>query len=134
MALPLLAHDMCSSMPVAEQECRSQPPVPVQARTEWMVGQPAQLAQATSQTSWCADVERALAALDRPAALAGVKRGCVAQLVELAAMVRAELAPVARLSVASLITLSVHARDVTAALLKCAPAVQGSMSASLQIC
>lgn len=88
-----------------------------------MVGQPAQLAQATSQTMWCADVERALAAPDRPAALAGVKRGCVAQLAELAAMVRADLAPIARLSVASLITLSVHGRDVTTALLRCAPAV-----------
>ena len=89
-----------------------------------MVGQPAQLAQATSQTVWCADVERALAALDRPAALAGVKRGCVAQLAELAAMVRAELAPIARLSMASLVTLFVHARDVTVALFKCAPALQ----------
>ena len=85
-----------------------------------MVGQPAQLAQATSQTIWCADVERALAAPNRPAALAGVKRGCMVLLAELAAMVRAELAPVARISVASLVTLFVHARDVTTALLMCA--------------
>ncbi|KAK9840828.1 hypothetical protein WJX81_007516 [Elliptochloris bilobata] len=89
-----------------------------QSRTDWMVGQPAQLAQATAQTMWCADVERALAAPNQPAALAGLGRGCVTQLAELAALVRAELAPVARLSVASLVTLFVHARDVTAAQLR----------------
>lgn len=91
-----------------------------QARTEWMLSQPAQLAQATAQTTWCADVERCFLAADVPAALAQVARGSTLQLAELAALVRAELAPVARLSVASLVTLFVHARDATAALMKCA--------------
>lgn len=84
-----------------------------------MLSQPAQLAQATAQITWCADMERGLAAPDAPAALTRMSRACIAQLGELAALVRAELAPVARLSVASLVTLFVHARDVTAALLKC---------------
>lgn len=55
-----------------------------------------------------------------PPELAKVARGSTLQLTELAALVRAELAPVARLSVASLVTLFVHARDTTAALIKCA--------------
>lgn len=84
-----------------------------------MLSQPAQLAQATAQTIWCADVERGLAAPDLLAALTRISRACVAQLGELAALVRAELAPVPRLSVASLVTLFVHARDVTTALLRC---------------
>jgi hypothetical protein len=93
-----------------------------------MLSQPAQLAQATAQTTWCADVERCFLAADVPAALAQVARSSTLQLAELAALVRAELTPVARLSVASLVTLFVHARDATAALIKCARTARQSTS------
>ncbi|KAJ9531588.1 hypothetical protein QJQ45_014947, partial [Haematococcus lacustris] len=87
-------------------------------RAQWVLHQPAQLVIVVSQIFWCAAVEAALKAADALAALTDYLQTNIKQLAELTRLVRGELTQLNRRSLAALITIDVHARDILADLIK----------------
>ncbi|KAL0028415.1 hypothetical protein WJX77_005025 [Trebouxia sp. C0004] len=85
---------------------------PSQARTQWVTQQPSQLVLLISQIYWCSGVEQCLAAPSPSAALAQYLLTCTAQLGALTRLVRGSLPDLHRRTLAALITIDVHARDI----------------------
>ncbi|KAK9823491.1 hypothetical protein WJX72_003121 [[Myrmecia] bisecta] len=88
-----------------------------QERTEWVLQQPAQLVLILCQIFWCQGVERCLAEKDTAAALAAYLKHNITQLSGLTRLVRGKLDPLHRRSLAALLTIDVHARDIVEQLL-----------------
>jgi len=65
-----------------------------------------------SQVYWCSGVEQCLAAPSPSAALAQYLLTCTAQLGALTCLVRGSLPDLHRRTLAALITIDVHARDI----------------------
>ena len=82
-------------------------------REEWLTRWPSQIVLTVSQTMWCRDLSEILEAdFDRLEALADFEKKSFKDLNKLAQMVRQELPELLRMSLVSLITLDVHARDI----------------------
>ncbi|GFR44385.1 hypothetical protein Agub_g5605 [Astrephomene gubernaculifera] len=85
---------------------------PEEARSGWVLKQPAQLVIAISQVYWCHGVEEALKSTDPVQALGDYRMINVRQLADLTKLVRGELSSLHRRIIAALITIDVHARDI----------------------
>jgi dynein heavy chain len=82
-------------------------------REEWLTRWPSQLVLTVSQTMWCRDLTEILEAdFDRLEALRDFEKKSFKDLNKLAQMVRQELPELLRMSLVSLITIDVHARDI----------------------
>lgn len=83
------------------------------AREEWLTRWQSQIVLTVSQTMWCRDVTEILDSEDdRMEMLKDFEKLSFTKLTELAAIVRQEIPELLRMSLASLITLDVHARDI----------------------
>ncbi|EFJ52606.1 dynein heavy chain 7 [Volvox carteri f. nagariensis] len=89
---------------------------PEEARSAWVLKQPAQLVIAISQVFWCHGVEEALRSVDPVGAMGDYRAVNVRQLADLTKLVRGELSSLHRRIIAALITIDVHARDIVDAL------------------
>ena len=84
-------------------------------REEWVTRWPSQIVLTVSQTMWCVDVSRILEAENveqRSDELAEFEKRSFSELNKLAQLVRQELPELLRMSLVSLITMDVHARDI----------------------
>ena len=82
-------------------------------REDWLTRWPSQIVLTVSQTMWCRDVTEILEAdFDRQEALKDFETKSFKDLNRLASVVRKELPELLRMSVVSLITIDVHARDI----------------------
>ena len=82
-------------------------------REDWLTRWPSQIVLTVSQTMWCRDVTEILdSEEDRVEALKVFEKKSFKDLTKLAQLVRQELPELLRMSLVSLITLDVHARDI----------------------
>lgn len=82
-------------------------------REEWLTRWASQIVLTVSQTMWCRDVTEILEGdFDRLEALADFEKQSFKNLNKLAQLVRQELPELLRMSLVSLITIDVHARDI----------------------
>lgn len=82
-------------------------------REEWLKKWPSQIVLTVSQTMWCRDISEILEAdFDRVEALEDYEKKSFLDLNKLAQMVRQELPELLRMTLVSLITIDVHARDI----------------------
>jgi dynein heavy chain len=82
-------------------------------REEWLCRWPSQIVLTVSQTMWCRDVTEILDGdFDRLEALKEFEIKSFKNLTKLAQLVRQELPELLRMSLVSLITIDVHARDI----------------------
>lgn len=82
-------------------------------REEWLTRWPSQIVLTVSQTMWCRDLTEILEAdFDRLEALKDFEKKSFSDLNKLAQLVRQELPELLRMSLVSLITIDVHARDI----------------------
>ncbi len=82
-------------------------------REDWLTRWASQIVLTVSQTMWCRDVSEILNAdFDRIEALRDFEKKSFTDLTKLAALVRQELPELLRMSLVSLITIDVHARDI----------------------
>lgn len=88
-------------------------------REEWLKKWPSQIVLTVSQTMWCRDISEILTAdFDRHEALEDYEKKSFADLNKLAQMVRQELPELLRMTLVSLITIDVHARDIVTEMVK----------------
>jgi dynein heavy chain len=88
-------------------------------REEWITRWPSQIILTVSQTMWCRDLTEILEAdFDRMEALQDFEKKSFQDLNKLAQMVRQELPELLRMSLVSLITIDVHARDIVSEMVK----------------
>eukprot|EP00727_Mastigamoeba_balamuthi_P003136 m51a1_g1282 putative dynein heavy chain axonemal (4140) ;mRNA; f:131088-144324 len=87
-------------------------------REQWVLEYPAQIVLAVSQVYWCREVTRCLNMPDPVAALNKFHARQIKQLNKLVELVRGKLTELQRGMLASLITIDVHARDITTALIE----------------
>ncbi len=82
-------------------------------REEWLTRWASQIVLTVSQTMWCRDVSEILQGdFDRMEALRDFEKKSFQDLNKLAQIVRQELPELLRMSLVSLITIDVHARDI----------------------
>jgi hypothetical protein len=89
-----------------------------QEQADWLHQQPAQIALVVSQMYMATGVERCMASKDPHASLVAYARQCASQLSRFAAMVRGPLPSLLRRSLATLITMDVHSRDLVDSLIR----------------
>ncbi len=88
-------------------------------REEWLTRWPSQIVLTVSQTMWCRDLTEILEAdFDRLEALKDFEKKSFQDLNKLAQLVRKELPELLRMSLVSLITIDVHARDIVTEMVK----------------
>ena len=88
-------------------------------REEWLTRWPSQIVLTVSQTMWCRDLSEILEAdFDRVEALEDFEKKSFKDLNKLAQMVRQELPELLRMSLVSLITIDVHARDIVSEMVR----------------
>lgn len=84
-----------------------------ESREEWLKRWPSQIVLTVSQTMWSRDLSEILAAdFDRVEALEDYEKKSFQDLNKLAQMVRQDLPELLRMTLVSLITIDVHARDI----------------------
>lgn len=88
-------------------------------REEWLTRWPSQIVLTVSQTMWCRDLTEIFEAdFDRLEALKDFEKKSFQDLNKLAQMVRQDLSELLRMSLVSLITIDVHARDIVTELVR----------------
>jgi dynein heavy chain len=100
-------------------------------RQDWILSNKAQPVSTVNQIMFCRAVEAALRERDPVAALRDLHRRLAANLTDLTAVVRSDLAPLQRCMVVTLVTADVHGRDI-GALMSPRPALRGRTPASVQ--
>ncbi|KAI9190457.1 hypothetical protein H9P43_001891 [Blastocladiella emersonii ATCC 22665] len=81
-------------------------------RSDWLLQHTGQVVLTASQIMWCAEVSAALTADNPVEALRQFKDTSIANLSQVAAIVRGDLTKLQRAVLGALITIDVHARDI----------------------